>query len=559
MYCIPIMIKRLRALWLLVPALLLMAGCSAPLLPDPRQPQIEPEVCSNQNLIAELRHLWQGLEVVKMDEGERGRLIADYNAKLLELMRRIRYNFHEEGLDVALNDVKSFTISDETVDGAPRLVSIYEDIVPSADVILSNIEERYTVPGLGVPMVGVVPAQNVEKVGKRRVPVKDAGTVNIMTVLLEFPKGKEMKPVLRFISRTENETVRVGRLGYQLAADFSSAIEVYWNLTKLKKSRLLGLLRPQELRDVTGLSCMEPYAEDKIPVVLTHGLMSSAETFSNLVNRLLSDPEIRKHYQFWYYNYPTGIAWTFTARDLRDSLRTLRHKLDANHSNPNWRRLVVVGHSMGGLITHYNQCLEPWMILRNSKDEEVDFTPYLDRKYLNSPAPTPAAESLRRTFFFRPLEANLVVYMATPHRGAPMAMNRIVSWLVSAVRLPERLVTETLSILTLQEGTVLTNPEKIHRWFTSVDQLSPESWSIVGLHGLPVRQVKTHSIIGNWRGRELQRSSDGVVPYWSSHIPWGGETVVESDHSVQDAEETAEVMKRLLKENLKAPVRTEAW
>lgn len=553
------MLNRLRAWWLLFPLFCLMAGCSAPLLPDPRQPQIEPEVCSNQELIAELGRLWQGLQVVRMDEGERGRLIASYNAKLLELMRRIRYDFHEEGLDVALRAAKSFTISDETVDGAPRLVNIYKDIVPSVDVYLSNIEERYTVPGLGVPMVGIVPAQNVGKAGKKRVPVKDAGTVNIMTVLLEFPKGKNAKPVLRFISRTENETVRVGRLEYQLAADFSSAIEVYWNLTKLKDSRLLGLLRPQELRDVTGLSCMEPYDEDKIPVVLTHGLMSSAETFSNLVNRLLSNPEIRKHYQFWYFNYPTGVAWTFTARDLRDSLRSLRQKLDPQHTNPNWRRLVVVGHSMGGLITHYNQCVEPWMILRNSKDEEVDFTPYLDRKYLHTRADNPAAESMRRTFFFRPLEANLVIYMATPHRGAPMATNRVVSWLMNAVRLPERLVSETLSILTLQEGTVLTNPEKIHRWFTSVDQLSPDSWSIAGLYGLPVRQVKTHSIIGNRRGRPLLRSSDGVVPYWSSHISWGGETVVESDHSVQDAEETAEVMKRLLLENLRDPVRTKAW
>lgn len=543
----------------LLASLLMLVGCSAPLLPDPRQPQIERDEYNNRELIAELRKRWEGLQVVKMDEKERGRLIADYNAKLLELMRRIRYDFYEVGMEEAMKQIRNFTVSDETVDGSPRLVSIYEDIVPSADVYLSNIEERYTVPGLGVPVVGVVPAQNVQRVGKKRVPVKDAGTVNIMTVLLEFPKEQGAKPVLRFISRTENETVRVGRLEYQLAADFSSAIEVYWNLTKLKDSRLLGLLRPQELRDVTGLSCMEAYDEDKIPVVLTHGLMSSAETFSNLVNRLLSDPEIRKHYQFWYFNYPTGIAWTFTARDLREALRSLRQKLDPHHKNPHWRRLVVIGHSMGGLITHYNQCLEPWMILRNSKDETVDFTPYLNKKYLHQPAENPAAESLRRTFFFRPIEANLVVYMATPHRGAPVATNRIVSWLVNAVRLPERLVSETLSILTLQEGTVLTNPGKIHRWFTSVDQLSPESWSIEGLQGMPVRQVRTHSIIGNKRGRALPRSSDGVVPYWSSHIPWGGETVVESDHSVQDAEETADVLKKLLRDNLKAPLRTKVW
>lgn len=538
-------------------SLLMVAGCSAPLLPAARQPQLERSECSNDELMAQMRQMWQALQVPKMNETSRGRLIAEYNAKLLELLRRLRYDFKKEGMEFAMREAEHFSVSDETVDGRPRLVSIYEDIVPSVDVPLSNLEERYTVPGLGVPVVGIVPAQNVERVSGKRVPVKDAGTVNIMTVLLEFPA--QGKPVMRFISRTENETVKIGSMSYQLAADFSSAIELYWNLTKLKESRFLGLLRPQELRDVTGLSCMEAYDEDKIPVVLTHGLMSSAETFSNLVNRLLNDAEIRKHYQFWYFNYPTGIAWTFSARDFRDSLRALRAKLDPHHKNPHWKRLVVVGHSMGGLITHYNQCLEPWMILRNSKDDEVDFTPYLDRKYLYKPADNPSVEPMRRTFFFRPTQANLVIYLATPHRGAPMATNRIVSWFIDAIRLPEWLMKETFGILTLQEGTVLTNPEKIHRWFTSVNQLSPDSWSIAGLYGMPVRQARTHSIIGKKKGSSLAKSSDGVVPYWSSHLPWGTETVVNNDHSVQDNEKTAAELIRLLKENLTAPVGTKVW
>ena len=29
-------------------------------------------------------------------------------------------------------------------------------------------------------------------------------------------------------------------------------LEVYWNLTRVKDDRILGLLRPQELRETTG-------------------------------------------------------------------------------------------------------------------------------------------------------------------------------------------------------------------------------------------------------------------------------------------------------------------
>ena len=64
-----------------------------------------------------------------------------------------------------------------------------------------------------------------------------------------------------------------------------------------------------------------------------------------------------------------------------------------------------------------------------------------------------------------------------------------------------------------------------------------------------MRNVPTHSIIGDRGKNNTPKSSDGVVPYWSSHIPWGTEKIVPADHSVQDAPETAEEIKRILKEH----------
>lgn len=133
-----------------------------------------------------------------------------------------------------------------------------------------------------------------------------------------------------------------------------------------------------------------------------------------------------------------------------------------------------------------------------------------------------------------------------------MAQYSITGWLMSLVELPAAVVDEVINIATLQQDILLLTPSRLTDWFTSGDQLSPDSYSIKGLKGLAVRDVPTHSVIGDRGKGDTPESSDGVVPYWSSHISWGSEKIVPADHSVQDAPETAEELKRILKEHLKS-------
>ena len=136
--------------------------------------------------------------------------------------------------------------------------------------------------------------------------------------------------------------------------------------------------------------------------------------------------------------------------------------------------------------------------------------------------------------------------MATPHGGAPLAQYYLVTALTKLVTLPKTLLEEAYNIATLQEDTMLLNPQEAYLWFTSIHQLDPDSYSIRGLQGLKVRNAQTHSIIGDRGCSDCPRCSDGVVPYWSSHINWGTERIVPSDHSVQDCMETAVDMRQLL-------------
>lgn len=546
-------LTRVRVAWSLALGVIAFgSGCSAPLLPSAHVPRSERAAVSEAQLLAELRRDWQLLKSKKLSKEAREQVVATYNRNVYRLMRRYRADIKKA---IADNNPAyrptGVVFRQEGVARNVPLTDIYEDIVPACEVQVEELQERYSQSGLGVPMVGVIPAARVQKAG-RRFTVAGRGTVQSLTVLVEFDADPRKPAVVQLIPRNRHETYKVGGVSYPLALDISATIEVYWNLTRVKEDRFLGMLRPQQLRDTTGLTCMEAYDPNKIPVVLAHGLLSSAGTFDNMVNRLLADPVIRKHYQFWYYNYPTGVAWTISARHYRDSLTRVRRHLDPQHRNRHWDRMVVVGHSMGGLITHYSQCVEPWKMLQGRNIGGIDMSRYMDARYVDEPLPfSRRMTGLQRDYYFRPVQAARVIYLATPHRGAPMAEYSITGWLMGLVELPQTLVQEVLNVATLQQNSVLMDPGRMTEWFTSGDQLSPESYSIKGLYGLQVRNVPTHSVIGDRGRNNSPRSSDGVVPYWSSHIPWGTETVVPADHSVQDAPQTAEDLARVLKEHLR--------
>lgn len=533
---------RVRLLYLCLSVFMLL-GCSAPLIPTAELPIPSRQNQGDADLVGRLRVSWNQLANPDLDERERALALHQYNKDLLTLVRRLRYDALKSH---KLPEYEDFEFQFQNDEQIRKFLGLHEDIVPAADVELSALKERYTLPGVGVPLVGVIPEGKINPGTENVFNIATRGTVSTLTAVMTF--SADGKPSFRAVPRNREDFITVGKLMYPLAADWSALLEVYWNLTRVKDDRWLGLLHPQELRNTTGLSSIQVYNPNKIPVILTHGLMSSAGTFDNLVNRLYADPEIRRNYQFWYFNYPTGVAWTVTARAYRESLQKLRDQVDPHHRNPNWDKMVVVGHSMGGLITHYSQCEEPWNLLKASDIPEAALAQYLDKRYVHEPLPDPGIEPLRKDYFFEPVEAGMVVYMATPHRGAPVAKYRLATFLTKLVSLPQNLLKEAYNLATLQQDILLLNPQDAYLWFTSVNQLKPDSYSISGLQGLKVRNVPTHSIIGDQGKGDTPESSDGVVPYWSSHLAWGTETIVPSDHSVQDCMETANEMKRLLGE-----------
>jgi len=63
-------------------------------------------------------------------------------------------------------------------------------------------------------------------------------------------------------------------------------------------------------------------------------------------------------------------------------------------------------------------------------------------------------------------------------------------------------------------------------------------------------RVRKYSIVGDrGAGGNPWRTSDGVVPYWSSHIEGVPETIIPSNHSGPEHPLCAQKVKQILEEN----------
>src|SRR5438067_913560 len=311
------------------------------------------------------------------------------------------------------------------------------------------------------------------------------------------------------------ESVRVDGHTYPLAADFTASYALLLAREKPQKLGFARLLRPQEYAATARVARLEPYNPNKTVLLVIHGLMDTPATWVPMLNDLRGDINMRRNYQFWFYSYPSGYPYPYSALILRQELDAIEKKF------PLHKPIVVVAHSMGGSITH-------------TLLTDAGTTLWLEA-FGHPPAQTPMDPKSKHLLeevliFEHRRDIGRVVFMSTPHRGADLASNwvgRIGSMLV---RTPSKLLTVGQSLrenLTADPAAL-----KLKRLPNSVDTLAPNDRFVVAINKIPLTKgIPYHSIIGD-RGRgDSPNSSDGVVAYWSSHLDRArSERIVPSGH-----------------------------
>lgn len=480
-----------------------------------------------------------------------------YNACIRKLASHLKQASRNGGMDEATRQSLPFVIekSPYARDSNPWH---YEAIFMSDEVDPTyRLRETVTVEGMGIPLAGLAPEGASRPHANM---LRDNGNVHTLTAILDFDRRVDGKPTLRTLPRLMNEHIFIGhhKVRQPLAANFSVPIALFWKLSDADGTELLGAFRPKKAISTMGLYFSEPYDPKKIPVLFTHGLMSGPATFANLTNRLLVDPVIRENYQFWFFGYPSGLAWTIPAGRQRAALAELTQEYNSRGASREMNNIVMVGHSMGGLITRFNTSTKPWILMKGLFELPPETFESMTAEnwkegltLLNCDDHT--LEQLHNNFIFTPAKGvTRIVYMATPHRGSTFADNWIGRLGQRLIDLPSDVLEEATRIATLSRGMFLLNPLQLKDELTSIRQLSPHSSLVKYMSELRCDpSIPVHSIIGDRGKNNTPYSSDGIVKYRSSHLDWSvSEKIVPSGHSVQDDPAAAVELRRILREHL---------
>ncbi len=423
-----------------------------------------------------------------------------------------------------------------------------------SDYAVEGLDGNGTTYGLGVPLIAVRKPGTTNDPREKYYP---EGLSFPVTALLRVvrpgsaggPGGSHRHHcVLELHDPLVSRDLQLAERLVPLQSDLSTALAYFLDSPQFreKDNATLGLINPHKTQNTRGIFMLEPFDPNRIPVLMVHGLWSSPVTWMPVFNDLRSFAELRKNYQFWFYHYPTGQPFWMSATQFREDLTKLRQDIDPDHRYPALDQMVLVGHSMGGLVSRM-QTIDStdqfWKILSDKPFEEVKGQPE-------------QLERLREAAFFKPNESIArVVTIGTPHRGSDYA-NDTTRWISrQIIQLPTMMVTTGQALIQQNPG-VFRSAELLTS-STSIDSLSPDSPLFPAMLRAPKASwVTYHNIVGMTKTRtlfrEVEATGDGIVDYESAHVDDAiSEIIVESEHqSIHQKPKAILEVRRILVEHL---------
>jgi pimeloyl-ACP methyl ester carboxylesterase len=406
------------------------------------------------------------------------------------------------------------------------------DLFPADSLKIGGtfFKTRSAVTGIGAPLVAVARSENPHFRQQYKLPRVYAP----VTAVIRF---SGQKAELDFVDPMKSERIVLSKRTFPLAVDLSAPTAMLIARERPERLGFSRLMNPGKYTDTARLAQLQQYDPNRTPVIFVHGLQETGASWAPMIDSLRDDPRIRKRYQFWFYSYPSGYPYPYSAA-------LFRHDLDAiKRAFPDHKRVVLVGHSMGGMICR--------LMITDSGDKIWrDF-------FATPPNKTPLANDTRKiaedvfTFHHRP-DVQRAIFISTPHRGSKFAsgwVGRIGAALVHAPRNFASIYASTKPLLIADPAA-----RPLKRMPNSIDTLEPNDRFVQAVNNLPITPgIPYHSIMGD-RGRgDTPNSSDGIVPYWSSHLDGAqSELIVNSGHQAQYNPRAIQEVERILKENLTA-------
>ncbi|MFM8414832.1 MAG: esterase/lipase family protein [Planctomycetota bacterium] len=435
----------------------------------------------------------------------------------------------------------------------PVPVEAIASLEPQAQSHDKRITRRHLRDGFGLPVAVRLDARKLGGADERF--AADRQSLAATAVLrFDMPGGENVAEkfvgpvardhaaaVLDLANPVEIAAVKIGPARPHLAADLSAPLLDM--LAGMPQSGIEGFLQPFGRSDTRArLEFLEPHQPGRIPVVFIHGLASDEGTWFDLINELRAWPEFHRRFEPWVFHYPTGSSFLQASANLRRELASAVAAVDPEGRDPALEKIVLVGHSMGGLHAKL-------MVVDSGTAiwDSIATVPF-DQMRLSSRA----RATVQQLAFFKPLPfVKRVVFIATPHRGSVLASLGVGRVASLAVREPAEIAAIREQAEALNPGAL--RPEYATRVPTTVDLLQPGSPTLQAIERLrPACWVATHSIVGDVHPSLTGGRDDCVVPVESAHAPWAlSEIFVPARHTkVHHHPRTVAEVQRILRLHL---------
>lgn len=238
------------------------------------------------------------------------------------------------------------------------------DLVSAYDPRMAKLDTNSTRSGLGVSYVGALSDRYSAKVAssKNTIDYNDLKsrihpTGYVLLTAIGKPQGDTLDKVLnsqsldiQLFNPYTHQTVTMFDKAYPLSANFSAGYALWLSENELGKVGVLNMLGKQRV-PMPELFMLEPYNPNKKTIIMLHGLASSPATWVNLTNNLLADPTLQENYQVWQVFYATNLPILENRYQIQSLIEAAYHFSDPDGINKASHNSVIIGHSMGAIIS----------------------------------------------------------------------------------------------------------------------------------------------------------------------------------------------------------------
>ncbi|HZJ93946.1 MAG TPA: alpha/beta fold hydrolase [Thiopseudomonas sp.] len=482
--------------------------------------------------------------------------VRDYYNFAVQQMVARTFNHHQQHLLDSIDKQGKFSVTSKQwqISGQLNEVrladgqQIPEKLIPASSLTFKGLRNQYRRDGVGAELVAVTAKRVVNK--NSREDAFSETPFPAVTAVLRFP-GDTLEEVLDTknvellgFDPYRRNSVNLAGVQVPLAANFTSGYGLWLARSGFAKQSLLTLVGRGEVLEQPRVYLMQPYDPNRRVIIMLHGLASSPEAWINVANEVLGDETLRKNYQIWQVYYPTNAPLTFNQHAIRQAIQETLQAFDSNGNNRASKDVVLIGHSMGGVLAR----------LLISESGDAFWKPLVKLYGLEGDRKEKARKKLKDYVWFKPMpQASRAVFIAAPHRGTPFAENRFSRWAAGVIKLPVSMLGRMTEIAQLLVDPSSASGAPLTRPLNSISNLSDQDPFVRLAANLPISNyVPYHSIIGNdTPDLSLEQSSDGVVPYKSSHLAGAqSEKVIRSWHSVQETPEAIVEVRRILHTHL---------